>query len=193
MKSLWIKKNMKYDGSQLRPLYAYENHRILGPSVISWIGACDVSLDHMVDLEDLIANEEIRGDEMLHFIIEFFDQKLFSAVSLQRLFVSIVADQIRLMSQLKLNAQNFIRHGDDLYYLHKGQKRKLSISIAGQSTVSSMIHFALNVVNSGTPVPTCCLKDFGIQPQLLAKSVMSIFQKEYVSIVEATQKARPLS
>ena len=193
MKSLFIRKNNKYDGSQLKPLYAYENHKILGPSVISWVGPCEITIEHMVDLEDKIANEEIRGDLMLHFIIEFFDQSLFSAVALQRLFASLVGDLVRKMSSVKLDANNFFRKGDDLYFVKNKKTLKLSISIAGQSAVSSMVHFALNIVNEGTPVSTTCLNDLGIKPDVFAREVMAQLVAEYQSIVQATQKARPLT
>jgi uncharacterized protein len=192
VKSKFITKKIKYDGSQLKPLFAYENFGVLGNSVISWVGACDVGLDHMIDLEDKIVNSKICGDEMLHFIIEIFDDSLLSAVAIQRLFASIVRDQIFKMNS-KLKPSNFIRVGDDLYLIKNNKKLKLSISIASKSNVSVEIHFAVNTINSGTPVPTSCLRDFKIKPELLAKSTMIAFAKEFDSIKDATQKVRPLS
>ncbi len=191
MKTKFISKKIKYDGSQLKPLFAYENFGLLGHSIISWVGACDVSLSHMIDLEDKIVNAKICGDEMLHFIIEVFDNSLLSAVAIQRLFASIVRDQI-FATDKKLNPSIFIRVGDDLYLIKNNKKFKLSISIASKSTVSVQIHFAVNIVNSGTPLPTSCLGDFKIKPELLAKNVMAVFSKEFDSIVVATQKVRPL-
>ena len=195
MKTKFISKKIKYNGAQLKPLYAYEKFGLLGHSVISWIGACDVDLNHMIDLEDKIVNAKICGDEMLHFIIEIFNDSLLSAVSLQRLFASIVRDEIFKLN-FKLGPKNFIREGDDLYLIQNNkklvEKYKLSISIASKSTVSVQIHFAVNIVNSGTPVPTACLNDFKIKPELIAKNVMTAFSKEFASIVEATQKVRPL-
>ena len=70
MKSLFIKENFKYDGSQLRSLFAYLNYGLLGDSIVSWIGPCNVDFDHMVDGEDLLQKSEIRSDNMVHFIIE---------------------------------------------------------------------------------------------------------------------------
>lgn len=192
MKSKFLLKKMKYDGTQLKPLFAYENLGILGHSIVSWIGACDVSFDHMVDLEDKIENSKICGDEMLHFIIEIFNDSFLSAVSLQRLFASIVQTEI-LNKNSRLNIKNFIREGDDIYFLKKNKKYKLSISIASKSVVSVQIHFALNIVNTGTPVPTSCLAELKIQPRDLAQQVMKSFCDEFESILQATQKVRPLS
>lgn len=195
MKTKFISKKIKYDGSQLKPLFAYENWGVLGDSIISWVGACDVQLDHMIDLEDKITHSKICGDEMLHFIIEIFNESLLAAVSLQRLLASMVRDEIFKINK-KLLPENFIREGDDLYLIKNNKKLakklKLSISIASKSSVSVQIHFAVNIINSGTPVPTSCLGDFKIKPELFAKNVMTAFKKEFDSTVEATQKVKPL-
>ncbi|HMN69679.1 MAG TPA: DUF366 family protein, partial [Bdellovibrionales bacterium] len=42
-----------YDGSQLVSLRSYLKHGLLGDSIVAWVGPCKVSLDHMVDGEDL--------------------------------------------------------------------------------------------------------------------------------------------
>lgn len=188
MKTLFIEKKFKYDGSQLRPLFAYENYKVLGDSIVSWIGPCNITLDHMVDLEDKIENAQICGDEMLHFIIEVFGSDLTAAVSLQRLFASMAKDYIQQESKLKFN---LVREGDDIYLIEQG-KKKLSISIASRSSVSSMIHFAMNIVNDGTPVPTACLIDLALNGEVTAKKLMSLFSEEYESIVIATKKVIPL-
>ena len=116
----------------------------------------------MVDGEDLLAKAEIRGDEMLHFIIEIFDRDLFSGVALQRLFASIVTDHLNIAGINGLGGKELHRKGDDIYLEHK----KLSISIATKSPVSTMVHFAMNVTNKGTPVPTLSLEDLGVDPKL---------------------------
>ena len=90
MKTFFYPKKLKYDGSQLRPLFAYENFKVEGPAIVSWVGACDVSFDHMVDFEDKIAQAKIKSDLMLHFIVEIFPADLLAAVALQRLFATIV-------------------------------------------------------------------------------------------------------
>jgi hypothetical protein len=185
MKTLWIPEKIKYDGSQLRCQYAYLTHGILGPSIVSWRGACDISFENMADGEDLLANAKICGDEMLHFIVEVFDAKLHFGVALQRLLTCIVKEEIEAaQSRVRLS-----RSGDDLYW----NEKKLSISVAAQSPLGVVIHFAANIINSGTPVPTCCLNEFEIDPASLSKSVMDRFNSEFESLVEATMKVKPLS
>jgi uncharacterized protein len=192
MKLLFCAKKIKYDGSQLRPLFAYENFQMSGDSIVSWVGPCDVSLDHMVDYEDKIVKAKIKSDLMLHFIVEYFHSDLFSAVALQRLFASQLMSELEqlikkrdVLSPAKIR---FVRKGDDIFW----GKKKLSISIASCSAVSNQIHFAINVVNRGTPVLTCALQDFKVNPQELAKTVMESFCREFEDILFATHKVKPL-
>ncbi len=182
MKYKFIKKKINYNGSELKPLYAYVHHQLHGDSIVAFAGSCDVTLDHMVDAEDFVVGAKIKADCMLHFIVEMFGQNLMTAVSLQRLLVSIV------QSHLMGAGVTLIRKGDDLYLKNK----KLSVSIASCSAVSSQIHLGINIENGGTPVPTCALKDFSIEPVKFATAIMEKFTSEYISIVEATQKVRPL-
>jgi hypothetical protein len=186
MKGKFLSTNEKYDGAQLVSLRNYLRHHLLGDSIVAWVGPCDVSTEHMVDGEDLLADARICGDRMLHFIIETFDTQLLSAVALQRLMASLVRDQIIASSKNREMALGLRRDGDDLFL---GQK-KLSISIATQSPISSLIHFAVNVVNEGTPVETLCLQELGIEPRELAESVIANFCAEFESIRQATQKVR---
>lgn len=183
MKTFFVEKKQDYDGSALSPLYGYLKHGVHGDSIISFIGACDVSLEHMIDAEDFVVGAKIKSDKMLHLIVEIFGQNLMTAVSLQRLLVSIVQDLI---------PQKLRREGDDLYLDSSKGAMKLSVSIASVSAVSAMIHLGLNIKNDGTPVPTCCLEELKMDPKQFALDLMKKFSDEYASIVEATQKVHPL-
>lgn len=182
MKTKFIDTAEIYDGSQLVSLRSYLKHGLLGDSIVAWVGPCKVSLDHMVDGEDLVAGAEIRGDLMLHFVIEKFESTLLAAVGLQRLLAAIVQDELRDL----VKGIDIRRDGDDIFI----DEGKFSISIATQSPVSSLIHFAVNVVNEGTPVKTSALGDLGLEPKPFALKIMNLFAVEVGSIVEATRKVR---
>lgn len=184
MKTHWLEQNLKYDGTQLRHLWAYLNFGILGDSIVAFQGPCDISFDHMVDGEDLNAKAEIRGANMLHFIVEKFDISLFAMVASQRLLSAIVKDLLQEMSKAK--AAELRREGDDLFL----QDKKLSISIATLSNMSAMMHFAVNITNEGTPVPTLSLEDLNVKPEVFAKQLMQRFAEEIQSIADATRKVR---
>ncbi|MBK9294461.1 MAG: DUF366 family protein [Oligoflexia bacterium] len=182
MQSKFIDKIIKYDGSQLRSLYAYMEHGILGDSIISFIGPCDVSVEHMVDGEDLLAKAQIKGDYMLHFIIEEFGVDLALTVGRQRMLASIVYE---FLSQ-SVGATDLYREGDDIYY----RQGKLSISIATKSLVSGLIHFAVNITNEGTPVKTSSLNDLKIKHQVFSATIMERFVSEIQSMKHACCKVR---
>jgi hypothetical protein len=169
-----------YDGSQLRPLWIYLEHGLIGSSGVAWVGPCRIHFDKMIDGEDKIAGAQICGGSMVHFIFELFDITLLSAVCFQRLMANWVQSVVQDFNPSIL----LRREGDDLYW---GEK-KFSISIATQSTRSCLVHFAVNVTNQGTPILTCALSDFQIEPALLISKVFERATLEWSSIWEATYK-----
>jgi hypothetical protein len=188
MKTKLLVPEVNYDGSQLKSLWNYLDHGLLGNSTVAFIGACDVSFAHMADGEDLRESAEIRGAKMLHFIVEIFHQSLLSGVALQRLFAALVQEELTavLIQSKTANAPRFHRAGDDIF----DGDRKFSISIATVSPMSVLIHFAVNIVNEGTPVKTCALSDWSIDPRSFAERVLKRWQTEFASIEQATMKVR---
>ncbi len=185
MKIHWIEKPFAYDGTQLQSLFAYLGYGLLGDSIIAWQGPCEVSFEHMVDGEDLRDQSAIRGSDMLHFIVETFGRDLFAGVGLQRLLASLGADLLRESVSEDLRG-SVRRDGDDIFV---GQ-RKFSISIATVSPTSCLIHFAVNVSNEGTPVPTAALGEFKIPARDFAHKLMERFAAEYKSICDVTMKVK---
>ena len=185
----FIEDSFLYDGSQLKSLFAYLNFGVEGDSAVAWQGPCDIPFDKMLDGEDLRAKSAIRGANMLHFIIEIFGISLGHAVVLQRLLSSTAGDLLREMST---HSPNLRRDGDDLYYRAPDHgERKLSISIATVSPVSALVHFAVNVDNQDTPVPTASLSDLDVPVAPFAKRLLERFANEVESIERATRKVRP--
>ncbi len=186
MKTKFIEQESAYDGGQLHSLFAYLEHGVLGDSAVAWIGPCEIPFDHMVDGEDLRDRSAIRGDRMVHVIVEVFAASLLAGVALQRLLASLAADLLR-ESLTEARARDAVRRdGDDIYVFD----RKLSISIATASPVSTLIHFAVNVVNEGTPVPTAALEEWGIDPGPFALELLRRFAREADSAREATMKVK---
>ena len=184
MHTLWLEKSMKYDGTQLAPLYNYLENGVLGDSIVGWQGPCDIPFEHMIDGEDLRAEAIIAGDNMLHFVIELFHFPLLSAVALQRLLGEILILKVKEVASSKPDLKRF---GDDVYW----GKKKFNISIATCSQTSSLIHYGLNVTNDGTPVETCSLLDFDIKDsQAFAQSFMDACKDEVLSLKRASVKVR---
>ena len=68
MKTKLIEKEIKYTGLELAPHWIYKNFNIQGDAIVAFMGGCDVKLDHMVDIEDVLSNSPIYSEKMLHFI-----------------------------------------------------------------------------------------------------------------------------
>ena len=186
MKTVWSDKPLKYDGSQLRSLYGYLEHGALGDSIVAFEGPCDVSFEHMLDGEDLLARSLIAGDCMVHFIVEKFHVSLIAGVALHRLLASLCLELLRERAGHAIDRSLLRRDGDDVFF----GERKFSVSVATATPVSVLIHFAVNSVNSGTPVPTCSLEDFTLAPASFAAELSARFAAEISSIEEACCKVR---
>jgi hypothetical protein len=152
-------------------------------SVIVFRGACDVKIEHMIDLEDRRANESIWSEDMLSFIIEHFDSTDMKLIySRQRLFTAIVREYLE---ELGINTS---RAGDDLFF--KG--KKLTVSIASTSAISQKIHFGINVSHEvyGN------LKEAGIEGEenivRLMQGIGEAYVSEFGDIEKDLRKSRPL-
>lgn len=152
----FIPETITYNGTQLSSHWAFRTMGLLGDSIVSFQGPCRVMLAEMVDLEDVRKNAPIFSHSMLHFIVEHFDMDLEKTILRQRMLITIIKDVL----QESCGAE-FTRDGDDLY---AGEK-KLSVSIATLTPVSTMIHTGLNIISKDTPVKTVGLADLGLQDE----------------------------
>jgi hypothetical protein len=180
----WIEGEITYDGTQLRSGWVREQAGLKNDGLACFAGPADVPVENMVDMEDAAANAHIFSPMMLHFIAEHTDGDLLLAVARQRLMVAIAMEElVRLTKGAPIE-----RRGDDIY---EGN-RKLSVSIATSSPRSQLIHFAVNVISDGTPVPTKGLADYDIEPKTFGEIVSRKYCEEIESMHHATKKVRPV-
>lgn len=189
MKSLFIKDEIKYIGSQLAPHWIYKNFHLLGDAIVSFTGEMDVKITEMVDIEDVITNSPIYSKKMVSFIIEQFGISLSECVLRQRFLICIIIEELR-----KILGEKFLirRSGDDIFVKIDGIDKKLSVSIATKSTTSGLIHTGLNIDPTGAPVDACGLTtDLGItEIEEFAKKVMKRYIEENTEIADAVCKVR---
>ena len=99
----------------------------------------------------------------------------------------------------ELKPELFIsRLGDDLYIeveAEEGEEenRKLTVSVATASPISSMIHLGINVSSENTPVPTLGLEDLGVPVDEFIIKVLQNFINEMKGLEEARSKVRGVS
>lgn len=182
MKTKLLEKEIKYEGFQLAPHWIYKNFKIQGDSTVAFIGECDVKLNEMVDIEDVINNEPIYSKLMLSFISEQFNIGLVEGVFRQRLLICIIKEA------LEKRGVKLTRSGDDLYVGNK----KLTVSIATKSATSVLIHTGVNIISDGAPIDACGLKnDLNIDDiEQFAKEILENYANEIDDIVMASTKVR---
>ncbi len=148
-----LETEIEYNGSQIRPLWAFEEFGIRGDSIICFFGPMRVKSTEMIDLQDIrregeLAEVLISSDESLNFVIEHFDcqpPNLLLAYHRLRLLVFVSLETIR-----EKFSGFWLRKATDLFLTDK----KISVGIATISNTSMKIHFALNIANSGFPKHT---------------------------------------
>lgn len=177
---------VKYDGSQIAPLWAY-SMGIKGDSIVAFHGPMDVTPEHMKDLEDKKAAKAIRGNELIHIIVERFDSpaSMRLAYYMQRLLIVCIRDV------LENHGIKTVRSGDDLFI----DGRKLTVSIASAGVSSEKIHCGINITTEGTPddVRTAALEEFGVMEwKTLAKEISETFLHEIEDIEGDIVKTRSL-
>lgn len=182
MKSKFIPDIIPYTGDQLHSHWAYENYDVQGESIVAFIGPCDVRCAKLVDLADRKDQEMIYSEEMLHFIVEHFDLDLEKTILRQKLLVVILMEKLNN----RLNKMTVHRLGDDLFE----EEKKLSVSIATLTPVSTMIHLGVNIRSEHTPVPTKGLNDYGMDPVELAEAVMNQYMAEMRLLKVARSKVK---
>lgn len=189
MKTRWLARRTTYDGRQLRPHWILASCGLVGDALVGFRGPCAVPEHEMADQEDRLAAAVIAGDDMVHLVMERFDDgDLDRATLRQRLLAAVALDVLRARAKPRQRLA-LCRSGDDLFC----GEGKLSISVATRSPVSTLIHFAVNVSNAGTPVRTAALDDLGVEPVAFARATMAAWAREEAGVTEARCRVRARS
>ena len=177
---------IKYDGSQIAPLWAY-SMGVKGDSIVIFHGNMDVTLENMKDFEDKNFGKEIKGEDLIHIIVERFDSpgSMRLAYYMQRLLIVCIRD-VLMDHEIRTK-----RKGDDLFV----RDGKLTVSIASAGVSSEKIHCGINITTKGTPddVKTAALLDLGITDwKSIAKEIAETFLHETEDIEGDIVKTKSL-
>ncbi len=181
IKTLYINKPINYSGKELEPHWIYRNFDILGDAVIAFCGETNVPQSFMLDQTDILDKAYIYSPLMLNFIIEHFDNDLNLALYRQRMFLIGIKDELE---QLGIP---IVRRVEALY----ANNRKLTVSVASSSNVSTLVHTGINIETTGAPVKAAGLAELGVNDiQSFAENVMLRYQVELEQIYDARCRVR---
>lgn len=184
MQKLFYEKQLSYTGKELSPHWIYSQFGLKGNAIVSFMGPCSVKTEDLIDCEDAKNRDEIYSPLMLHFLVEVFDNSLESAILRQYLLVTSIQELIhRLKPDVLLT-----RDGNDLY---TSDRKKLNVSIATASPVSTLIHVGINIQTQGTPVPTLGLEELDVDPSGFASLLMDTFCTDMENMAWARCKVHP--
>lgn len=180
MKTKFINEKIKYTGNELAPHWIYRNFKMQGDAIVAFCGECEVNLEEMVDVEDVINNEPIYSKLMLNFIIENFNIGLVEGIFRQRLLITILKEVLEDTYSAPIK-----RSGDDLFV----EDKKLSVSIATKSLTSVLIHVGINIDPTGAPVKAIGLNSLNVNNvEDFAKEIMIRYSEEIDDIILASTK-----
>jgi len=172
-----------YDGTQLSPLFIRKTTGVFSDAVVAWVGPCDVLPSAMVDLEDRLQKQEIRSRKMLHLVGELFDLDLYATIALTRLLAALLQEHLQEFC-VKTH-----RDGDDVYVVESGRFKKLTVSIATATPVSTLFHFGINVIGKGAPVDAIGLEEIGVTDvERFARRLLEALKQEFLGIKIAARK-----
>ncbi|MGD9519438.1 MAG: DUF366 family protein [Armatimonadota bacterium] len=181
MNVICCREDLTYDGSQLRSHWIYDRFGVQGDALVYFTGPAAVSGEALVDLVDRRQQETIRAALMLHFLVEHFDQDLHRAVLRQHLLCALVGEVVA-----ELTGRLITRKGDDLFI----DQRKLSVSIATVSPVSSLVHLGVNVDPTGAPIAAVGLGELKIDALQVGGLVAQRYADEVRQVAVACSKVR---
>ncbi|MEM2925028.1 MAG: DUF366 family protein [Methanocellales archaeon] len=184
LKVKFLNKRLNYDGSQLRALWALEELGLQGSSIVVFRGGMNVAREQMRDLKDKREGREIKGENLIHFIVEVIDPNadLRLAYYAQRLLLCITKDKLMEFGV------KVAREGGDLYFNGK----KLSVSIANSNLNGYKIHLGLNITSKQAPEGAIGLREIDrrIKPMEIARAIANQFAVECEDIERDIAKTR---
>jgi hypothetical protein len=142
-----------YDGSELSDRFAYRYFRkdvnALG-NIVTFVAPMHVESEHMVDLEDKLANDFIYSDKAINLLLEIPNISLFAGVVFQRLYISLLAS---ILCTKFIQGAMCEVDGDDIFFHVNGEKKKASVSIAKECNGAVLIHIGINI-EAGSRAPS---------------------------------------
>ena len=180
-----LKEKRPLSGDEMLPHWAYRNFGLLGDSIVAFIGEFKVPPERWIDLESIMHDRRLPDTDMLHFVVEHFDNNLREGMLRQYVLVSILEE--KLLHRIPNDGHKLVRLGDDLF---DGENR-LSITAAGCTLVSVKLHMGI-YLEAGPARGVHGLGAYGVDPMELADVVISQYRTEMRRLSEKAWRMKPI-
>ena len=149
-----------YDGPLLHNRFAYRYFKkktLPQGNIIAFRAPAKVEAHGMIDIEDVINNDFIYSEDMIHFLYEIpILNSSFGAVAFQRLFNSLIANILStkyIKAPIELDGDDMMVHNT---FTQRGKEQnigKASVSIVHVKNGATLGHTGINVV-AGDSAPS---------------------------------------
>lgn len=182
-----------YDGLFIHKRFAYQYFRDkVAPTgnIVTFRCPAKVEAAGMIDSEDLLQNDFIYSEDMVHFCWEIPNLCSFGAVSFQRLFNSYIGDILGQLIQHPVQIE-----GDDIFLTNveirgiTAPRGKCSVSITHNVNGAAIGHTGINIV-AGKHAPNHAASTFLSERDAhkFQTNVLSLFYQTTNNIFVATTK-----
>lgn len=147
-----------YDGSVIHSRFAYKFFKDkVTPqgNIITFVAPAKVETQYMIDLEDVMQNDFIYSENMIHLCYELPLTNLWGGVAFQRLYNSIIGDILASHINAPVEVE-----GDDIFVRKEFEKDgviiargKASVSIVTECNGAILGHTGINI-NAGDSAPS---------------------------------------
>jgi len=167
----------------LKPHWALKRFKLVGDSIVAFRGGVKLSPEQYVDLLEAQRERPIPNVDLLHFVVEHFDDDLERAILKENILINIAQEKILHRAP----KSGVMRWGDNLY----DGKYRLTISCATKTLVSAKIHLGI-CIDSDEENGYHGISEFGIDPFELAEVVANQYRADMRRLKEKCWHLRPM-
>jgi uncharacterized protein len=168
----------------MKPHWALLRFDLWGNSMVIFKGQMKIDQKDMIDLKEFKRGALFPKGEMLHFVIEHFDDDTEKGVLRQNILVNIAEEKL----SHRLSGRRIIRWGDDLY----DEDRRITLTAVSKTPVSVKIHFGL-CIETDSEAGYTGLKEYDLDVHELAEVVGNQYRADMKRLAEKCWRLRPVT
>ncbi len=184
MDYLLVPEPMEMTIDAMRPHWALKKFDLWGDSMVIFRGPMNIKPDEGIDLKEFKRGTVFPKGDILHFIIEHFNDELEKGVLRQNILVSIAEEKLahRIGS-----SQKILRWGDDLY----DEDRRLTLTAVAPTLVSVKIHLGI-CIDADEDAGFAGISEYSLDPNELGEVIGNQYRADIRRLREKCWRMRPI-